>query len=263
MDLTQDKNILTEQNALIQELRQRNKELEETNAYLENFVHVIAHDMRTPVANLKYLTEVFTSLDEEGRTQYLSLISKSIHKLDNILNGLVQIIDVKGQYTTKIAETIDINEVVEQVLEEQQDVINETGAKVHIKNSFPRKITYIRGYLESILRNLISNALKYRKKNRPTEIYLSVLSQDDFVFISVKDNGIGIDLKKHGKKLFTPFKRCKGGTPGLGIGLHIIKTMVEKNGGRITVESEKGKGATFNIFLKEFGKDNDKKGDDD
>jgi len=252
MDRTQDKNTLNERNAFFKELQERNRELSEVNAYLENFVHVIAHDMRSPVANLKYLVDVFTSMDEEGKKQYVPLIKKSINKLDNTLKGLVQIIDVQGNQAKDAIEAIDVGQIVAEVLEEQQEKISETGAQIEVDNQLFEKISYIRGYLESILRNLISNAIKYSKSEVTPKVDISLKHEHGFVLISVQDNGIGMDLKKNQDELFIPFKRMNKDIPGLGIGLHIIKTMVEKNGGKIEVESEVGKGSVFTAYLKEY-----------
>ena len=252
MDRTQDKNTLIERNTLFTELQQRNNELEDINVYLENFVHAVAHDMRAPVANLKYLTDEFTAADVEGQKQYLPLISKSVDKLDSTLKGLVQIIDIKGQQVGSDAEEIDISQVIESVLEEKQELISETNAKMHIENHYPHKIRYIRGYLEIILRNLLSNALKYRKEDERPAIQIKVVQEGSFVLLSVKDNGIGMDLEKNKNNLFIPFKRFKQDIPGLGIGLHIIKIIIEKNGGKIDVESEVDKGTEFKVYLKEF-----------
>lgn len=235
-----------------EELEQRNKELQVINAYMENFVHAVAHDMRSPVANLKYLTDVFASADTEGQKQYLPFISKSIEKLDNILKGLVQIIDIKGQQIDSEAEEIEIGNIIEDVVDEEQGLIADTQAEIIIENHYPHKFRYIRGYLEIILRNLLSNALKYRKKEAPPQIKIKVVADNGDAILSIKDNGIGMDLAKNKDKLFMPFKRFRKDIPGLGIGLHIIKTLIEKNGGKITVESEAGKGTEFKVYLKEF-----------
>jgi signal transduction histidine kinase len=235
-----------------EELQQRNKELQVINAYMENFVHAVAHDMRSPVANLKYLTDVFASADTEGQKQYLPFISKSIEKLDNILRGLVQIIDIKGQQVDSEAEEIEIGKVIADVVDEEQELIADTQAKIIIENHYPHKFRYIRGYLEIILRNLLSNALKYRKKEAPPQIDIKVIADNRDAILIIKDNGIGMDVVKNKDKLFMPFKRFRKDIPGLGIGLHIIKTLIEKNGGKITVESEVGKGTEFRVYLKEF-----------
>jgi two-component system CheB/CheR fusion protein len=208
--------------------------------------------MRSPVANLKYLTDVFGTADAEGQKQYLPLISKSIDKLDNVLKGLVQIIDIKGQQIDAEAEEIEISKVIEDVLEEEQARIVETHAEIIIENHYPHKFRYIRGYLEIILRNMLSNALKYRKEEAPLQIKIKLIADNGDAFLSIKDNGIGMNLTKNKDKLFVPFKRFRKDIPGLGIGLHIIKTLIEKNGGKITVESEAGKGTEFKVYLKEF-----------
>lgn len=103
------------------------------------------------------------------------------------------------------------------------------------------------------MRNLISNAIKYRQPDRALKITITSRPVDDTcTLLTVADNGIGIDLDKHGQHLFKPFKRFDSKTEGKGIGLHVIKNMVERNGGKIEISSTPGEGVRFDVYLKEY-----------
>jgi len=262
-DITVQKNIETglefkiEERAL--ELAASNKRLNEiitelnnTNKYLDNFVHAIAHDLRAPVANLKLTEEVFRNANEQQKKKLLSSIHKNINRLDMTLKGLVQIIDTQDNREMS-KDGIDVIAIVNQVLAAHQEKINEVKAEVLINKNTEEKIRYVEGYIRSIIRNLLTNALKYTFPGRKPVIEISFDREGDFFILSVKDNGPGIDLSKYGKNLFNPFQRISSKTDGMGIGLHIVNNMVTRNGGHIRVESEPGKGTEFILYLKEYG----------
>ena len=113
-------------------------------------------------------------------------------------------------------------------------------------------INYVEGYIRSIVGNMISNALKYAYPDRPPRLDIDFDMKDDHYIIHFTDNGMGIDLDKYGKDLFKPFKRFSSEGKGMGIGLHMINNMVQKNGGRIDVKSKPGEGTKFSVYLKEY-----------
>jgi signal transduction histidine kinase len=114
-----------------------------------------------------------------------------------------------------------------------------------------KEIRFARKNLRSILYNLVSNALKYRSPHRSPRIQLESEQQGEWIRLSVHDNGLGIEAE-HIPKLFGMFKRLHTHVEGTGIGLYIVKRIVENNGGNIEVKSELGKGTSFNIYLPVF-----------
>ena len=102
------------------------------------------------------------------------------------------------------------------------------------------------------LQNLISNAIKYQHTSRFLELDIRSFETDEYKVIEVKDNGLGIDLKRHKEIMFQPFKRLTKDGEGKGIGLNLVKKIVEKNGGKIEVDSELDKGSVFRLFLKPY-----------
>jgi signal transduction histidine kinase len=104
--------------------------------------------------------------------------------------------------------------------------------------------------MDSILMNLISNAIKYRHPDRAPRISIRTTRVDGEVCLSVRDNGLGMDLDSYGDKLFTLYGRFHSHVDGKGLGLYLVRTHVQAMGGRIEVESEPGKGTAFSVFLK-------------
>jgi signal transduction histidine kinase len=228
-----------------------NHELNEVNKYLDNFVHAIAHDLRAPVANLKLIQEMLQIAPDESKSELLSSIHENIHRLDSTLKGLVQIIRSQGDKEPGKPD-INVVRIINEVIEEQQVQIRAKRAEINIRNSGCQTINYVEGYIRSIIRNMISNALKYADPGRPPRLDIGFDKHDDHYILQFTDNGIGIDLNKHGEDLFKPFQRFSSKGKGMGIGLHIVNNMVQKNGGHIEVESKPGKSTKFTVYLKEY-----------
>jgi signal transduction histidine kinase len=113
-------------------------------------------------------------------------------------------------------------------------------------------ITYIEAYLSSIMKNLLTNAVKYHASRRPLTIDIHTKKVDGVTLLTITDNGIGIDLIRNKDKVFKAFKRFTEQAHGTGVGLYIIKNIVEKNGGTIHVESQPDKGTTFKVYLQAY-----------
>lgn len=227
------------------------KRMEEANASLDDFVRATAHDLRSPISNMKNLFNLLDKVEDESKKNFvLEKVCDSVFKLDELLNGLMQMVDAQNNQHLMI-EQLDFQQVLNFVCNDLEDRIEESGA--NIKASFEvDKVVYNKAYLRSILHNLISNAIKYRDQNKPLEITVSNRKNNNEIWLRVEDNGMGIDLEKHGKLLFQPFKRLTNVGSGKGIGLSLIKQFVEKNGGQIFVDSEVGVGTTFVCVLNPF-----------
>ncbi|MFW5872751.1 MAG: PAS domain-containing sensor histidine kinase [bacterium] len=234
-----------------QALNKKNKELQNINRYLDNFVHAVAHDLRTPVANLQLISRIINKAPVEKKEELIDNIIANVNRLDLTLKGLVQIIDTQGKKEIYEPE-IQVKKVIDNVIMTEKNRIAQSNAEITVKCRKNLRINYVRSYLNSIFSNMISNSLKYRSEVRPLEIKITCEKEKDKLKIIYEDNGIGIDLKKYGDNLFQPFKRFTAQGKGLGIGLYIINTMVTKNGGHIQIESEPGKGARFVFFLNEY-----------
>jgi PAS domain S-box-containing protein len=234
-----------------EEIEDKNLQLQRINRYLDDFVHATAHDMRVPVTRLQLLIDTFKDLSGEERERLLPKIVRSVNHLDSALRGLIQVIDLEGQHES-VETQIALRPALEEILQRYEDELRnrQVGIRIHEEESC--KISYIRAYLNTILSNMISNALKHSHPGRQLQLDITISRKEDYCTLVFEDNGIGINLEKYGDKLFQPFRRFNRDKEGLGLGLYVIQTMVWKNGGHIEVESKPGKGSVFRIMLKEY-----------
>lgn len=233
------------------QLNHTNLKLKQANKYLDNFVFTVAHDLRSPVANLKSLVELFKR-QANDHDPIVHRIDLSVERLEQTLRGLIQVLDVQ-KIVYKVSNQIDIQTVVDKLKKEMEDKIHQYHVNLHT-DFVVRKINYIEPYLESIIRNLLSNAIKYSKEEAPPQISLRTKKAMEFILLEVEDNGTGINLPRYREKIFKPFEKLAKKSSGQGVGLHLIKTMVEKNGGRVEVESKLNVGTVFKIYLKSYPK---------
>lgn len=226
-----------------------NQMLKQANEYLDNFVFTVAHDLRSPVANLKSLVELFKA-KVNAHDPIVSRIDLSVDRLEQTLWGLIRILDVQ-KAENKAATTLYFADILDKLKKEMENKI--VNAHVYIQKDFTvTKIEYVEAYLESIMRSLLSNAIKYSKEDEPLRIHIGTHQYQDYVVLEVTDNGVGIDLPRFKNKIFKPFERLSNKSLGQGVGLHLIKTMAEKNGGKVEVISKLGEGTTFKVYLKPY-----------
>ena len=229
-----------------------NQQLSEMYDRMDNFVHAIAHDLRAPLVNLKLLSQLILNEDDPKEQKiFVGEIASSVQKMDHTLNGLIQIIEIDSGEENNLTR-VDFAELLERTKFELQAKINIEDANIEADFSEAPSVPYVEAYLESVLKNLISNAIKYHDPERKPEIKVKTEEQNGFLVLTVSDNGRGIDMEVHGDDLFKPFKRFHNETEGMGVGLYVIRYMVAKNGGHIEVESEKGEGTSFRVFLKPY-----------
>lgn len=124
----------------------------------------------------------------------------------------------------------------------QATIYNEIDEDVYVKG--------IPAYLDSIILNFLTNAIKYRSKKRAPIIELKSEIEDDYVVFKIKDNGLGMDMEKYGKNIFEMYKTFHFNEDAIGIGLFITKNHIESLGGKVTVTSEVDVGTTFLVYLK-------------
>lgn len=235
----------------LREITLLNERLQNTNNNLEEFTFAVSHDLKTPLTSLKLCLELLDdNADPITKNTYIEMIRRAGRRLEKTINGLVEILDV---YTKNhnITKTVNLEELYKEIKEEFSPLASRK--KVSFTGNFMiPEVKYIESYLNSIFTNLISNSIKYRAADRPLEISISSTRKGDKVLLTFSDNAEGIDLEKYGPKLFLPFTRFNNEQEGRGIGLYIIKKMVEKNGGSIEIKSKLNSGTTFLLELKEY-----------
>jgi PAS domain S-box-containing protein len=222
-------------------------ELEEQNRQLDEFAHIISHNLRAPVNNIKALLNFIN--DTSRITDYQLIFEKIKNVTFNIsetMNELLETIRIKKNFEIERVE-IRFKDILDKVIQSLEGELIESGATVTYNFNNAPKIYYSKPYLESILQNLISNAIKYRATDRIPEIFVSTDLVKNGIELRVQDNGLGIDMKQFGNKLFGLHKTFHENKEARGVGLFLTKTQIETLGGSIAAESEVDKGTTFII----------------
>jgi signal transduction histidine kinase len=232
------------------EVENRTRELLEYNQRLEQFAFITAHNLRAPVATILGLGNVLDLANEnpdEKKLIYDKLIFTT-KELDRVVRDLNSILDIRKNSTT-VLSNIDLDVEVEQLCANLDKEIKDTNAKIECDFSDVKVVNAVKPYLDSILSNLVGNAIKYRHPSRAPHIFLTAQQNGNGICITIADNGIGIDLKLHREKLFTLYSRFHTHVDGKGLGLHMVKTQLAAMGGTIEIESEVEKGTTFFVYL--------------
>jgi PAS domain S-box-containing protein len=232
----------------------RNVELKRINELMDTFVFAAAHDLKSPVSNLRLLTELIADTDDEQmRLRLQEKYSPILDTLESTISGLVKVLEIE-KYSGPGIKNIRFAEALNLVIAELHDQITRDDAQIKADFSACETILYPDSFIRSIFRNLLSNALKYRHPDMKPLINIMTNHSGNYIIVNFTDNGIGIDLENYGKDMFKPFKRFSSHTEGSGLGLHLVKSIVTKNGGKIEIESEPDRGTTFRIFLVQYSK---------
>ena len=227
------------------EMEKKTEDLLRSNKQLEQFVYIASHDLQEPLRTISNYVNLFEEdyKDKlaESSVKYLDRITKATRRMQLLITELLEYARV-GR--TQEAAAVDCNILLEEVSKDISASIEESGAVIQ---SGILPIVY-GNFLElkSLFQNLISNAVKFRKKDVPLVVQINALSNPDEWIFAVKDNGIGIERKFH-ERIFLIFQKLHNEREysGTGIGLAHCKKIVEVHKGRIWVESEPGTGSTF------------------
>ena len=236
----------------IPDFHQDTRETEKGYQDMRQFTFALAHDLKNSLTKLKLALSLLG--DEEMPpmiNNYFQIINRAADRLENIMVSLNKIIQL-GDTSPDVVKTVSPAAVFAEVQEEFSEALNQKNAEVRVDFSELAQMNYIEVYLKSIFTNLLSNAIKYSSPHRPLRLCVSALRLNDKVTFSFTDNGQGIDLNKAGDKLFQPFTRFSNSSDGSGIGLYLIKNIVERNGGHIRIESELNTGTRFHILLLDY-----------
>ncbi len=227
------------------------QEMVHENHFLNNFVMGAAHDLKGPLVVIQAYVELINRLkDEQKKVEALGFIKTAAHKVESILKGLEEMVNLRHKNQQEEVMEVSLSKTFDSVCRHLDYQIKE--AKPLIERDFTQadSIRYPKSYVFSILYNLLSNSLKYRKLDTPLEIGIATEVVGDFLLINFCDNGIGIDMKHFGHLLFEPFQRLCPEREGTGLGLCMVHKMLTDYGGRIHVYSELGEGVTFKLYLR-------------
>ncbi|VXB74569.1 sensor histidine kinase [Maribacter litoralis] len=247
---------ITEEILSKQKILETNKNLEKStnkltsqNKQLAEFNQITSHNLRSPVGNLNALLQMYKNATcEDKKVEIFDKFEIVIKHLNETLNALVEMITIKKN-GVEIKPHLDFEDVLLKTKQTLAAELIETKAIINFDFSQVKNVNYNPIYLESIFLNLVSNAIKYRSPDRVPKIFISSKQENEKTLLEFKDNGVGIDLKSHGHKLFGLNKVFHKHPEAKGIGLFITKAQILAMGGSITVESEVNVGSTFFVTL--------------
>ena len=238
-------------------LKVQTRDLQIINSQYKQSAFVITHDIKSPLANIRGLIDIYRLNQKNGITeendQIISLIESSVKKLSGKVDDLNKVIEARNE-PSKTAKLINFSQLIYNIKMVISLEIRNKNAIIKEDFAAAESIEYPPSYLESIILNLLTNAIKYKAKDRYPIINVKTEKIPGFTVLIVSDNGIGIDLKKNGHRLFHLFQRFHRKVEGKGLGLSIVKSQVESLGGKIEVESELGKGTVFKVYLRDLAK---------
>jgi PAS domain S-box-containing protein len=221
--------------------------LQEQNRQLDEFAHIISHNLRSPVGNIQALLSFLN--DNSSLDDFKLIFSKLKNTSGNLretMNELMDTLKIKKSTTIDKVE-LRFKDTLDKVIQSLEGNLIQCGASVTYDFNNAPKVTYPKTYLESIFQNLLSNAIKYRSEKRSLEIHFSSEEIKGRTTLRVKDNGQGIDMERYGDKLFGMHKTFHEHKEARGVGLFLTKTQIETMGGQIHAESTVDEGTTFII----------------
>lgn len=232
------------------ELRNSLDIIGEQNKRLKNFAHIVSHNLRNHAGNISMLLSLYDMEEsQEEKDELLSHLSAASKRLNESIADLNEIIDQQYKTSSNLRE-LNLQETLDRIKEILTTEILANNVKFEEEVPENLSFKYNPAYLESILLNLLSNAIKYRHPERKPRIKINAWKENDKVFLQISDNGLGIDMEKHGDKLFGMYNTFHGNENAKGIGLYITKNQIESMGGTIEVDSTPGEGTNFKILLK-------------
>ena len=217
------------------------------NSRLFNFAHIVSHQLRSHSSNLSLISQLLREArTAEDKLDLLLNINDISTNLEEAIGELNEIV-TRQHNLTKEKQLVKFKDALEVVIASTSSLIKRENAEIIAEFDALNEINYISEYLESILLNLITNAIKYKFKGRKPVIFIQTYRENGENFMEVSDNGMGIDLDEYGDKMFGMYKTFHRHPEANGIGLFITKNQVETMGGRISVTSTVNIGTTFKI----------------
>lgn len=245
IDIIQSKEILNNDLfKLNNELHQNKEQLENAYKELNYLVYILTHDLQEPLRTISNIIEIMnedcSNKLDDSCTNYLNIIDLASKRLKVLIND---VLDSHRLGEVRLKQVVNVETIIKEVLTDLQYLIKSSEAKVFLSSDLPNILCF-ETEIRQLFQNLISNSIKYAKKNTIPEIRISSERINNFWQFSIEDNGIGIDLKFY-KEIFNIFKQVDHQNHGHGIGLASCKKIVENHNGNIWVSSELGLGSTF------------------
>lgn len=222
------------------------------NARLQNFAYIISHNIRSHSANLTALVDLLqTATEETQATMFLQMLKTSTDKLAETIVNLNEIVTATS-IGPQVKEQRSLYQEVSRTLEALNVLLHQSQLTVSIDIPEEMTVAVVPAYLDSILLNLFSNAIKYRSRSAAPRLDLGCYREEDYVVLTIADNGQGLDLARNKNKVFGMYKTFHNNEDARGLGLFITKNQVEAMNGKIEVDSTVGVGSTFKVYFSEI-----------
>ncbi|WP_209401616.1 PAS domain S-box protein [Pseudozobellia sp. WGM2] len=242
IDITERKNAEVELTRLVDITKHQNESL-------LNFAHIVSHNLRSHATNLSMLTGFLEGeKDEEEISDIHGMLSDAAESLNETVLHLNEVVQLKVGATQKL-KPVNIYSTLKNVKKNLSVLIQEKNVKCITKVPEDLIVMGIPAYIDSIFLNLITNSIKYSSPDREPELTITSKTLNKNVILSFTDNGLGINLKRHGKKIFGMYKTFHKNKDAKGIGLFITKNQIEAMNGKIEVESTVDQGTTFKLYF--------------
>ncbi|MCB0399206.1 MAG: PAS domain S-box protein [Winogradskyella sp.] len=222
----------------------------EQNDRLTSFANIVTHNLRSHSGNLAALIEFLE--DDYGditSNENYKLLKQAVDNLQETVAHLTEVAKIKEIEASKL-QKLNLYDFVEKAMYNSIAMAQNANALIYNQIDENHWVLGLPAYLESIILNFLTNALKYKSKKRTPVIELTSLIEDDYVVFKIKDNGLGIDMDKFGDKLFQMYKTFHRNEDAIGIGLFITKNHIESLGGKVTVSSEVDVGTEFSVYFR-------------
>ncbi len=236
-----------------QNLSATNQRLEYINNDLDTFIYTASHDLKAPINNIEGLLGLLNNQvsnnkwDNEYVKHIASLMKKSVARFKRTIEDLTDLTKLQ-QLANQPALQVNLLEVLQEVMQDIQPQINACQAIIQVEVEAATEVQFYPKNLRSVLYNLLSNALKYRSPERGLVVKINSTQTEAWTILSVEDNGLGLKPAQL-SKLFTMFRRFHSHVEGSGVGLFMVKRMVENHGGKIEVKSKAGAGSVFMVYF--------------
>lgn len=216
----------------------------------ETLLDTISHDIKAPLTNRVVAMQLFKSIAFEDSKQYklvLEIVDNGVKKMQTLINDLTDTRKLEFKYKAE-EELINFEDLLEDVRLTLANEIKASGTFTTVELNVT-EINFSKRKLRSILYNLVGNAIKFKSPERSMKIHIRTGKENDFIVISVKDNGIGIEESKQ-EAIFFKYYKMQNNIEGSGIGLYLVREIVNNSGGKITLQSIPGEGSEFKVYLK-------------
>ncbi|WP_411893516.1 sensor histidine kinase [Winogradskyella sp. A2] len=242
-------NNITKQEKNKAKLRAMLEVAKEQNERLTSFARIVTHNLRSHSGNLSTITEF---LEEDFKdivnNDNYKLLKNAVESLQETVSHLTEVAKIKKTDESEM-QALNLYDYVQKAMYSIIAMAQNANAVIYNEIDEDEMVLSVPAYLESIILNFLTNAIKYRSEKRVPVIELNSRIEEQFIVLRIKDNGLGIDMKKYGDKIFRMYNTFHQNKDSIGIGLFITKNHIESMGGKVEVISEVDKGTEFYVYL--------------